>query len=635
MKGYLERLSLIFFYLLLLSQFSQSFAQISVVVKEIPNTTPEGDTLYIVGSFNDWNPSDHNYMLTKQPDNTYHIRLPFRGDFEYKFSRGDWDSVEGSFSGEAIDNRVFRVEFSESDTIFASIISWEDKPIHVRKVFDTLRFIIDEAPDNTPKDASVYIVGSFNNWHPGSPKFRAVKKSDGKFYVDVPLWEDTIQYKFTRGDFFSIEGRRNGRARRDREYIYDPNNKELHVTIASWEDLSGGLTAYAFILILAATQGFLLILAINHLQNNNKSANRLLSILITLISLALLARVSTVPRDVFQTFPKLLLLPDLLIYFIYGPVFFFYIQKLLTIPPKSVKKRWMHFIPASIHFISYLPLAFLPHQVFIDRVVREEIHIAFIISGGFALLFNAYYWFRCFKLVKYYQKNSVDNHSFDENIQYLNTVLALKAIVLLIWLSTCIIYATGLFSKFKTIELTETSTDIIWLVFSSITYCLGYFAITQPEVFKQIAPEDIETAPPSEEKTERHTMPNEELSLLKRQLMELMNNEKPYLNAQLTLAELAEKASMTSHNLSRVINEGFSRNFYDFVNSYRVEAFKKEIEQKQHMQKTLLAIAYEVGFNSKSSFNRSFNKLTNMSPSKYLKMVESGEEMPSLLPTQS
>ena len=78
-------------------------------------------------------------------------------------------------------------------------------------------------------------------------------------------------------------------------------------------------------------------------------------------------------------------------------------------------------------------------------------------------------------------------------------------------------------------------------------------------------------------------------------------------------------------------NEGFDKNFYDFVNSYRVEAFKSQIEQNKHEHKTLLALAYEVGFNSKSSFNRSFNKLVGMSPSKYLKVAEAGEEFPSLI----
>ncbi len=614
---------------LLFIGFFSAKAQISVIVKEVPYNTPKNADIYIVGSFNDWNPSDSIYRLTRQSDGSYYIRMPFRADFDFKFTRGSWESVEGSFSGEARDDRIFRMEFSESDTLYESIVSWEDLPTQTRGTFDTIVFVIDKIPSKTPKDASIYVVGNFNDWHPGSPKYRAERLKDGTYQIKIPVWFDTLEYKFTRGDWESVEGRNNGRAIRNRMLVYNPNEKEINITINSWEDLYGGLTPYAYILIFAAMQGFLLILAIYRLQDKNKAANRLLYLLIGLISFALLARVSTIPREIFQSYPKLILLPDLIVYFVYGPIFLFYIQKLLTIPLKSLKSRWIHFVPFVLHALSYAPFLLMPEDTFIDKVLNEDVHFTFALSGGLAFLFNAYYWWKCLKVVRNYQTTTSQNISFDGDVQYLNTIIAIKGLVLGIWFFTYAVSIVAYFLNTDAISITETSTDIVWLVFSSVTYCLGYFAITQPEIFKH-----HEISEEEEQKIEievKNQLPPEEIAPLKEKITHLMETEKPYLNSKLTLAGLAKKIDLSHHLLSRVINEGFDKNFYDFVNSYRVEAFKTQIEKNEHENKTLLALAYDVGFNSKSSFNRSFNKLVGMSPSKYLKVAETGEKLPSLI----
>jgi AraC-like DNA-binding protein len=101
----------------------------------------------------------------------------------------------------------------------------------------------------------------------------------------------------------------------------------------------------------------------------------------------------------------------------------------------------------------------------------------------------------------------------------------------------------------------------------------------------------------------------------------LMENEKPYLNPDLNLSELAKQANLTRGQLSEIINSGFQMNFNDFVNSYRVNAFKGMLQEGKHEQLSLLGIAYECGFNSKATFNRVFKKLTNFSPTQYLQSL--------------
>ena len=99
----------------------------------------------------------------------------------------------------------------------------------------------------------------------------------------------------------------------------------------------------------------------------------------------------------------------------------------------------------------------------------------------------------------------------------------------------------------------------------------------------------------------------------------LMEVNKVYLNSELNLSDLAKMAHMSRGQLSEIINTTFEKNFNDFVNGYRVEAFKGMLKDNKHKQLSLLGIAQECGFNSKATFNRVFKKLTNHSPTEYLK----------------
>lgn len=96
-------------------------------------------------------------------------------------------------------------------------------------------------------------------------------------------------------------------------------------------------------------------------------------------------------------------------------------------------------------------------------------------------------------------------------------------------------------------------------------------------------------------------------------------NEKPYLNANLSLSQLAEKMGYSSNQLSEIINSGFHKNFNDFINEYRVKAVKLALDDGQHNQKSLVGIAMDCGFNSKPTFNRVFKKLAGTSPTQYIK----------------
>lgn len=100
-----------------------------------------------------------------------------------------------------------------------------------------------------------------------------------------------------------------------------------------------------------------------------------------------------------------------------------------------------------------------------------------------------------------------------------------------------------------------------------------------------------------------------------------MKVDKMYLDENLTLNKLASKLSITDKHLSAFLNQHLNITFYDYVNSHRVTSVIDKLKSQEYKNITLLGIAYESGFKSKTSFNRVFKKETGLSPSTYIKSL--------------
>lgn len=105
-------------------------------------------------------------------------------------------------------------------------------------------------------------------------------------------------------------------------------------------------------------------------------------------------------------------------------------------------------------------------------------------------------------------------------------------------------------------------------------------------------------------------------------LLAYMESERPYLDPDLSLNDLARRLKTNTSILSPVINAGTGKNFNDFINQYRVDAFKRQALDPANRHLSLLGIALDCGFNSKATFNRAFKKLTGLSPREFVESVE-------------
>jgi hypothetical protein len=191
----------------------------TVQVTGLPGNTPPTENLYISGNFNNWDPGDPNYILHKNSDSVYEVKLPKGfGDVEYKFTRGDWSTVEKDQCGYEISNRV--AYYGKNLVIKDTISSWVDLP---KPGCPSITIIIYSLPETTvpsssspplpppPGDDALYFVSNINNWDPGSRYWMFTRDPDGKYYIEIPrVGNDDIEYKITRGSWQTVECAANG-----------------------------------------------------------------------------------------------------------------------------------------------------------------------------------------------------------------------------------------------------------------------------------------------------------------------------------------------------------------------------------------------------------------------------------------
>ena len=158
---------------------------------------------------------------------------------------------------------------------------------------------------------------------------------------------------------------------------------------------------------------------------------------------------------------------------------------------------------------------------------------------------------------------------------------------------------------------------VMWISMGGLIYFLGFYSLSRPEVFMVHKIKEQKNA----EKSNR--LSSEEIQTLQRKLEIALEEHQLYLDSKISLVSLSKAIETTPNNLSWLLNNIYEKKFYVFINEYRVRAFLKLIRECEHKNTTLFALAIDVGFNSKSTFNNAFKLITNQTPSAYIKQHES------------
>jgi len=363
------------------------------------------------------------------------------------------------------------------------------------------------------------------------------------------------------------------------------------------------------IFLLASIQGALLAIAL-FFRKENHTANIYLALVIFALSLELITAVYyskgwylTHIHYSGLTYP---------IPLTYGPLFYFYTKHLTKKQNTFSLKNLSHFIPFISVYILIFPVFFYPENekiAFVQKMISSNqpaiydfVEMAIPVQG-------LIYTYLVTSLVANYNINIKESFSFIEriNLSWLK-YLALGMIVC--WSIVAISYIMDLF-----IDLNNSFNIALHVSVSIIIYSVGYLSLSQPEIF--IKPSEGENKEEKIEKYKKSGLDKESAETIKSKLIDLMDKQKPYLDSELTLNKLAEMLSVSSHHLSEVINSSIGKTYYDFVNEYRVEEFKRKLIDPSTSNYNLLSIAFDSGFKSKTSFNTIFKKYTNKTPSEY------------------
>jgi len=169
------------------------------------------------------------------------------------------------------------------------------------------------------------------------------------------------------------------------------------------------------------------------------------------------------------------------------------------------------------------------------------------------------------------------------------------------------------------IDGSEKIMDIINLCFIMfLGYAVSYVIISEP---KSLYQSEEKVGLVGFKKYEKSSLTHSKAINYAAILNRIMKEEKPYLDMEFDMAKLSEQSGVSSHCISETLNGLIGQSFNDFVNNYRVEEFKVLAAQDKHKEFTILAIAFEAGFKSKATFNASFKKFTNLTPSQFVKNI--------------
>ena len=201
------------------------------------------------------------------------------------------------------------------------------------------------------------------------------------------------------------------------------------------------------------------------------------------------------------------------------------------------------------------------------------------------------------------------------------------------WLNILLMVMGGVFLTAVLLEIftntlqfvsPEAGSAIVFVLLAIGIFYIGIHGILQTDYFSGYNPNITKSGSKlnrahrtklASERSEKNM--TDKMALQYDQLVKFIDSEKPFLETDLNLSKLAEMVDMKPHFLSALINQMSDKNFFDFVNSFRILEFKKQVQDPANHQYTLISIAYSCGFNSKSTFNRAFKNSTGQTPSEY------------------
>jgi AraC-like DNA-binding protein len=368
--------------------------------------------------------------------------------------------------------------------------------------------------------------------------------------------------------------------------------------------------------VVTALQLILLSIFITSHKKSRKPSNKILAAFLFFSALPIIEYILWRFRDdINPHFPHVFYIGSLFV-FLWGPLIYLYTKSLIISGFTFKRRDLLHFVPFLI-FVLYMIFDFHIKSTGFKRELMAGYGALGIrekrIIYGFLHLQILSYLLLSLRILKSYRNEIKNLHSAIERIKltWMNFILLGFICMWSVDLAYFILWGT----KYSYLG------EVLDYISLSITFVFACIIVYKGLNYPEILTAEVLTSP--NKKYEGSSLSDTDKERFLKKLLLYMEEEKPYLEPLISLDTLARGVGISSRELSQIINECLGQNFFDFINRYRVEESKHVLSDLSADKKTILEILFDVGFNSKATFNRAFKKQEGLSPSKFRKLHRS------------
>ncbi|MCU0461244.1 MAG: AraC family transcriptional regulator [Bacteroidales bacterium] len=359
------------------------------------------------------------------------------------------------------------------------------------------------------------------------------------------------------------------------------------------------------ILYIGISQSFFALILVL-LKKPRTTANRLMALWLSLICIELVIALLNSKVIEMYSFP--------FVSFTYGPLLYLYV-KFMTQPEK--KFNWLallHFIP----FIVFLVVS----VVFRELPLMKDLRSFFAPDRFISLrIIYATMMFLSVTIYSTFAFIEISKHQ-----AYLKTILSYTSgMITLNWLK---VFSIGFYVTFLILFVLGGLNmigdfipfDPYFVVFGFImafTFIFSFYIINQPVIFGQEVKIINGDDKKETEKYSRSGLKDKQAETYLGKLIAYVEEKKPYLDRNLSIQDLSDSTGISRHHITQILNEKHKKNFFTFINEYRVKEVITRFNDPKNNNFTILAIAFDAGFNSKTTFNSIFKSQTGMTPSEF------------------
>jgi AraC-like DNA-binding protein len=300
--------------------------------------------------------------------------------------------------------------------------------------------------------------------------------------------------------------------------------------------------------------------------------------------------------------------------FTYGPLLYLYISFMTTPGRKFNPVELIHFVP----FVVFFTVSVVFRSEPLVRDLRgffepdKLMPLRMVYSVSFFLSITTYSILSFIKINKH-QSNLMDLTSFTSQRITLNWLKVLAISFYVVYIIVFILGGLKILGNY--IPFDPYFVVFAFIALFSMVY--SFYGIKQPVIFGEVLHNEKNGEKREAEKYSRSGLKDEQAEEYLTILLDYMESEKPYLDGNLTIHDLSLKTGISRHHITQVLNEIYGKNFFTFINEYRTREVIERFSDSRYDHYTILAIAFDSGFNSKSTFNSFFKSQTGQTPSKY------------------